>query len=235
MIFNIAVAGKRKVAVTVYGAPSETVTITDGTNTYTVTTDSHGIGTTTPEVKFGTYTVSGTKSATVSGFASGRSVTVAKSTTTVTAYPPGALYWLGNGDASGDALYGICGGVSGATAINADNFTTYILSGSNSLYSKTATTGSALSMPAGKMLKLYWNSPYEYEEYYIDGQWKYHRAYGVAGITGGASVSPTSGGTRVSSISIASAVTASLFMTAYAQGGTGNTSATCTMYAIWLE
>lgn len=178
MIFNIAVAGKRKVAVTVYGAPSETVTITDGTNTYTVTTDSHGISTTTPEVKFGAYTVSGTKSATVTGFASGRSVAVDKTTTTVAAYPPGALFWLGNGDSSGDSLYSKCGGTTGyahkpsnksqvvanaTVANNADNFAVQVTSGSSTFYGCTVYMNNSIAIGSYDALKVLSQSGYNYD------------------------------------------------------------------------
>ena len=110
MIYNLAPGGKRSVIVPVYGAVSETVTITDGTNTYTVATDAHGIGTTQPELPFGTYTVKGTRSA--GALSAGRSVTVDKNTAAVAAYPPGALFWYGNGNASGDSLWSKLGGWS---------------------------------------------------------------------------------------------------------------------------
>lgn len=105
---GIYASGNQKVTVSVYGAISETVTITNGTDTYTVTTNANGVGTTTPEVKLGTYTVTGTIS--VGALPSGRSVTVDKNTTVITAYPAGALFWYGNGDAQGDSLWSKLGG-----------------------------------------------------------------------------------------------------------------------------
>ena len=77
------------VTVTVYGAASETVTITNGTETFTVATTALGVGTKTIDLPLGTYTVSGS----VSGYS--HSVEVNMDTTEIAAYPSGAIYWYG--------------------------------------------------------------------------------------------------------------------------------------------
>lgn len=85
--------GVRTVPVQVYGAANETITITDGKNTYTVTTDASGKGTTMPEIKYGTYTVTGTIS--WNALPSGHTVTVDKNTTQITAWTGEMVYWFG--------------------------------------------------------------------------------------------------------------------------------------------
>lgn len=88
----------------VYGALSETVTLThtDGT-VYTIDTNANGASDTTLDLPFGEYTVTGTVS--VDALPSGRTVTVSSETTVVTAYPDGAVFWFGNGYTAGDTLY----------------------------------------------------------------------------------------------------------------------------------
>ena len=90
MIFNIPVGGSAKAIVTVYGAASETVTLTaKNGKTFTTTTDATGKGGQL-EIQAGVYTISGSHS----GYS--KSVTVAKDTTAVYAMPNGTIvYWYG--------------------------------------------------------------------------------------------------------------------------------------------
>lgn len=80
---------KRMIPVSIYGAASETVTLThsDGT-VLKATTNSEGSAG-TKELKFGSYTVKGS----VSGYS--RTVTVNKSTTMVGAFPDNTFFWHG--------------------------------------------------------------------------------------------------------------------------------------------
>ena len=86
-------AGGGKATVGVYGAPNETVTISNAKNTYTVTTGSTGAGTASLEIKHGTYTVTGSVSN--AALPSGRTVTIDKNTTLVNVWPGDMVYWFG--------------------------------------------------------------------------------------------------------------------------------------------
>ena len=90
MIFNIPVGGKAKVVVSVYGAASETVTLTDAKgNAFTADTNSAGYGGTL-EIPVGVYTIKGGHTQ------HSKSVTVTKATTAVYAMPDGTIvYWYG--------------------------------------------------------------------------------------------------------------------------------------------
>lgn len=90
MIFNIPVGGSAKAIVTVYGAASETVTLTaKNGKTFTTTTDATGKGGQL-EIQVGVYTISGGHS----GYS--KSVTVDKTTAEVYAMPNGTVvYWYG--------------------------------------------------------------------------------------------------------------------------------------------
>jgi len=113
------------VTVSVYGAASETVTITDGTNTYTVATTALGVGTKTLELPLGTYTVSGS----VSGYS--HSVEVHSDTTEIAAYPDGAVYWYGR------EIYPVTARLSVATTYSAATKNT------NDIYISATHSGSA--------------------------------------------------------------------------------------------
>lgn len=100
-------AGGGKVTIPVHGAPNETVTLTGVKGeSFTATTNEHGIAAAL-ELPVGVYTVVGSVS---KDALASRSVTVDKNTTEVTAYPPGAVFWFGNGDTEGDTLWSKCGG-----------------------------------------------------------------------------------------------------------------------------
>jgi hypothetical protein len=100
MLFNIPVGGKRSTVVSVYGAASETVTITDEKGTiYTATTDDTGYGGEL-EIKFGNYTVAGS----VSGYSG--SVTVDKTTTIINAWPANDAIYFWHGAAPAGAWSG---------------------------------------------------------------------------------------------------------------------------------
>ena len=106
--------GASTATVLVYGALSETVTLThvDGT-AFTVTTNANGASSAI-KIPIGTYSVVGSVS---NQAVSSRTVTVDANTKVVTAYPPGAIFWFGNGDTDGDTLWNKCGGwtpISGA-------------------------------------------------------------------------------------------------------------------------
>lgn len=90
MIFNIPVGGSAKTIVTVYGAASETVTLTaKNGKTFTTTTDATGKGGQL-EIPVGVYTISGGHTE------FSKSVTVDKTTTEVYAMPNGTIvYWYG--------------------------------------------------------------------------------------------------------------------------------------------
>ena len=90
MIFNIPVGGSAKAIVTVYGAASETVTLTaKNGKTFTTETDATGKGGQL-EIPAGAYTVSGSRSE------YSKSVTVDKTTAEVYAMPNGTVvYWYG--------------------------------------------------------------------------------------------------------------------------------------------
>ena len=105
MLFNIPVGGKRTAVVSVYGAANETITlISSKGQTYSgITLDEHGISTQAYELPVGSYVIKGSRS--IELFTYGREVNIAKDTTVITAYPPGAIYWFGNGKKSGDSLY----------------------------------------------------------------------------------------------------------------------------------
>lgn len=106
MIFNhFFGGGKRTAIVSLYGALGEDITLTalDGTALDPVTLNAHGISDTTFEVPVGIYTITGSVSAEI--LPEGRMVVVDKTTTKITAYPPGAIFWFGNGDTDGDSLY----------------------------------------------------------------------------------------------------------------------------------
>ena len=113
MILNMIVSTGSTDAVVVtksiifYGAPSETLTLY-GSSQYDITLDLNGTATAT--IPTGDYILIG--SASQSTLPTGRSVSVTSSTTSITAYPPNTLFWYGNGDASGDTLYSLCGGFS---------------------------------------------------------------------------------------------------------------------------
>lgn len=104
MIFNHCIGGGKKSAfVTVYGAPSETVTLTPlNGSPVSLTLNANGISS-VKEIPIGLYNVIGSTSKEI--LTSGRSVLVEKNTTKVNAYPDGAIYWFGNGDVNGDSLY----------------------------------------------------------------------------------------------------------------------------------
>lgn len=106
MIFNhFFGGGKRTAIVSLYGALNEDVTLTalDGTAYDPVTLNAHGISDITLEIPVGIYTITGSVSSEI--LPEGRMVVVDKTTTKVTAYPPGAFFWFGNGDTDGDSLY----------------------------------------------------------------------------------------------------------------------------------
>lgn len=88
MLFNIPVGGKRNAVVSVYGAASETVTLTHSKGDVFTFTANDG---STKEIPTGTYTVKGNKS----GYS--KTVTVTKDTARVNAWPDGATiyYWYG--------------------------------------------------------------------------------------------------------------------------------------------
>ena len=90
MIFNIPAGGSAKGLVTVYGAASETVTLTSAKGkVFTTETDATGKGGQL-EIPAGVYTVSGSRSE------YSKSVTVDKTTTEVYAMPNGTVvYWYG--------------------------------------------------------------------------------------------------------------------------------------------
>ena len=90
MIFNIPVGGKAKVIVSVYGAASETVTLTDAKGRrFTAQTDAAGYGGEI-EIPVGVYTIAGAHTA------YSKSVTVTKGTAAVYAMPNGTVvYWYG--------------------------------------------------------------------------------------------------------------------------------------------
>ena len=78
---------------TVYGAVSETITLTSSLGTFTISTNSVGTGTGAiyaPNSGSISYTVRGS----VSGYS--KTVSVSMSTTTIYAMQNGALYWYGN-------------------------------------------------------------------------------------------------------------------------------------------
>ena len=91
-------------SVTFYGGVGETLTLY-GDTVQTVALNSNGIGTAT--IPTGNYIILGSLSK--EALPNGKSVTITSSTSTVTAYPSGAIFWFGNGDASGDPLYSKCG------------------------------------------------------------------------------------------------------------------------------
>lgn len=91
MLFNIPAGAKQSVLVSVYGAATETVTLTaENGTTYTVTTDANGYGGEL-EMGFGSYTVAGS----VSGYSG--SVTVDKRTTMVNAWPADQVIFFWHG------------------------------------------------------------------------------------------------------------------------------------------
>lgn len=97
--------GKRTAVVSVYGAPNESVTLVSrkGQVYSDIALDEHGISTQTYKLPVGSYVIKGSVSREL--FANGRQVDIAKETTKITAYPPGAIFWFGNGDKDGDPLY----------------------------------------------------------------------------------------------------------------------------------
>lgn len=92
-------------SVTFYGGVGETLTLYGETNE-TVTLNSNGIGTAT--VPLGNYLILGSLSKEI--LPAGKSVTITSSTSTVAAYPDGAIFWYGNGDSESDSLWSKCGG-----------------------------------------------------------------------------------------------------------------------------
>lgn len=156
--------------VSVYGAVSETVTITNGTDTYTVATNANGVGTTTPEVKLGIYTVTGTVSA--GALPSGRSVTVDKNTTAITAYPDGLIYWYGR-FATGANAVGV--NLAGGAAITKG---TNSLSGQGAYQYYMHVYFTPTVSLAGKTLRMAINSSYGSDSY---------RCFGLRNTTGGLS------------------------------------------------
>ena len=97
--------GKRSVVVSVYGAPNEDITLVSSNGkTYSgITLNAYGKSTQTYELPVGSYVIKGSTSVEV--YTYGREIKVTKDTTVITAYPPGAIFWFGNGDTSGDSLY----------------------------------------------------------------------------------------------------------------------------------
>lgn len=93
-----------EVQATLYGAIGETLTLSGPTNTQVVLNE-HGIGSAT--LLTGQYNITGSISK--EALPSGRTATLLESDTILTAYPSGAIFWFGNGDASGDPLYSKCG------------------------------------------------------------------------------------------------------------------------------
>lgn len=83
----------KEISVTVYGSVSEKVTLASDIGTFTIVTNSSGIGTgkilAIPN-KTVTYTVTGA----ISGYS--RTISVTTSTSAIYAMPDGALYWHGN-------------------------------------------------------------------------------------------------------------------------------------------
>ena len=105
MIFNI-VTKNGSAVVSFCGAPNETITLSTirGKKLFeNITLNSHGISTGTYKVPVGTYIIKGKTSSEV--LPNGRTVKIKKSTTTVSTYPDGAIFWFGNGDKEGDSLY----------------------------------------------------------------------------------------------------------------------------------
>lgn len=98
-------AGKPTAIVTLNGAVGETISWT-GEATGSVSFGSGQCAVTGIELKVGEYTFTGS----VSGYS--KTAAVTKNTTVVSVYPDTAIYWYGNGDASGDSLYSKCGGFS---------------------------------------------------------------------------------------------------------------------------
>ena len=90
-----------EVTVAVNGAPGETVSYA-GEASGSVVLDSHGTYAGLV-LDSGGYTFTGS----VSGYS--KAVTLSDDGT-VNVYPDGAIFWYGNGDASGDSLYSKCGG-----------------------------------------------------------------------------------------------------------------------------
>lgn len=153
------VALGKKALCTFCGALNETLTISQaGVTVATVTTNAHGITETAVELKTGEYTISGS----VSNYT--RTLTV-KGDGTYNAYPDGAVFWYGNGDAEGDTLFSQCGGFSyhggwvpsgtagagGYSVSNTDNGTHYTHSNSvpgssGSTYGNSVFTTNALSL-----------------------------------------------------------------------------------------
>ena len=93
--------------ITFYGAPSETLTLY-GSSQYTIQLNSSGNA--TVEIPTGDYILIGSASKT--SLPNGRQVSITEETVSITAYPPNTIFWYGNGDASGDTLYSLCGGFS---------------------------------------------------------------------------------------------------------------------------
>ena len=93
-----------KITVTINAGASETVSCTnsDSSKNFSVTTNT--AGSVSKEVSSGTYSCTGSKS----NYTMSASVT--SSGQTINVYPPGAIFWHGNGDASGESLYAVSGG-----------------------------------------------------------------------------------------------------------------------------
>lgn len=113
MLFNIPVGGNRAATVSVYGAASETVTITNNEGiAFEVATDGSGYG---GEIKipFGVYTVTGS----VSGFS--KNSTVDKNTTRINAWIDNAVNYFWHGATPCGAWTG--DGYSGGSNITANS------------------------------------------------------------------------------------------------------------------
>ena len=105
MLFNIPTGGKAKAVVSFCGAPGETITLIhrNGTTFTDIVLNEHGKSVGTYEIPTGSYIVEGSVSSEI--LTTGRAVEINKDTTVVTSYPPGAIFWFGNGDTDGDSLY----------------------------------------------------------------------------------------------------------------------------------
>ena len=91
-------------SVTFYGGMNETLTLS-GPASYTIPLNENGLG--IAAVQTGTYTIIGSKSK--AALPNGKTITISSSTSTVTSYPDGAIFWFGNGDTGTDSLASKCG------------------------------------------------------------------------------------------------------------------------------
>lgn len=144
---KITGAKTNSVLVTVHGAALETVTLSDGTNTFTCATDASGLGSATVQIG-SSYTLTGS----VSGYTSAAQA-VSESTTDLYARPKEIIYWYGvYGIELTTSIYKVYTTVNYAVvseSTNKFNMKTVSETNTNGYYG----TSNKIYLPSGKKLR----------------------------------------------------------------------------------